>query len=138
MTEVCKLPWCSLHKIHIRRVSNISRSFRSIISKIPAELRGRPGALCGSRGEAGLAAGASLNPYLNEESEIGVYCPGPFSPPLFFFSRTFLRVLITVFDSSKFCNKLDAPEGCIRHSTFHPPCTELGLCIHLFEMCLVI
>lgn len=44
MTEVCKLLWCSLLGTYTRRVSGVSMAFRSILSKIAAKLRGRPGA----------------------------------------------------------------------------------------------
>lgn len=41
--EECKLPQCSLHRIQIRMVPDMSVALRSIVPKIPGELGGRPG-----------------------------------------------------------------------------------------------
>ncbi|KAF5922660.1 hypothetical protein HPG69_008033 [Diceros bicornis minor] len=47
MTEMCKLLRRSLHRIQVTMVSGTCMAFKSIVSKILAELRGRPG---GARG----------------------------------------------------------------------------------------
>lgn len=87
--KVCKLLWCSA-PIHIKRVPGISVAFKNMVLKIPAELGGQPGAPSRTKGEAILAAGPPLGPYLGKTSETELCFLRPLSPPLLFFTSMFV------------------------------------------------
>lgn len=63
----------------IRKASWTSMAFRSILSKILAQLGGRPGALCA------LTVGPPRGLHLNETRERTGFFPGPFSLALLLF-----------------------------------------------------
>lgn len=137
--EVCKLPGMLCKGFKPGRVSGTSMAFKSIVSKIPDELGGRPGAPWRTRGEAVLAAGPPFTFTVGETSETGLFFLGQFSPSLSLLSCLWGKgtVLIKVLGSSRSCNKLDAPKRCIIDTVLHLPYTELGLCILPFEKCIV-
>ena len=69
------------HGIHIRRVSGISVAFRSILSRVSAELGGQPGGPWESRREPALSAGPLLSPHLMKLQRLDCFTPAPLPSP---------------------------------------------------------
>lgn len=105
-TEVCKLP-SFLHGIRIRRVSGISMAFRSVLSKIRAELGGQFRVPWWPRGEAALDEGTSpLPPFCPtgmKLERLDYFSWGP-SPSPSSLLPCLWEIFTKIFGSCKFCN----------------------------------
>ena len=94
-TEVCSLEVC--HSALCTGIWHLC-GFRGILSKIPADLGGWPGAPWRSGRAAALLVGPHLSPHLTETSETGLLFLGPYLLPC---APMFVGVLIKLFDSLK-------------------------------------
>lgn len=117
LMELCQLPWHSLS--HIRRVPGIPMAFRDTVIKRTGDLEDSlepPG------GQAGLPKLQvyHLAPMWMKLQRLDCFSWGPSPLSYSFFPHVCERrmILVTVFDSSKPCNKLDTSERCNEYFCF--------------------